>query len=198
MDCTRCGKIFKWKSSFVRHKQRKYPCRPKMFICTDCNKDFVSRQSLGKHKVMYCSKEIEQPQTPLSDILASLLEKENSPRQEDVPVNVPVNVPVDIPTCFGEIMVSWMNQLLALEGKMSFVASTETFNVIDRLLQEGLITTFDHGELYYTTRLFIRLQNMFDMGITSRLREEYTDILLALYEMKRIDRQTLIYMLVNV
>ena len=68
--------------------------------------------------------------------------------------------------------------------------------MIDRMLQDGLIAAFEHGELYLATRLFIRLHNIFQLGMISRMKDEYVDILLTLYEMKKIDRSTFLYMVV--
>ena len=71
--CDRCERDFKWKASLVRHMKRKTPCRKAVYACIDCDRTFVSHQSLGKHKLLYCKKKTYNP-TPLYDILAQLLD----------------------------------------------------------------------------------------------------------------------------
>ena len=45
--CVCCGKMFKVLSNLVQHNNRYRPCREPTY-CNDCNRDFVSRQSLWK------------------------------------------------------------------------------------------------------------------------------------------------------
>ena len=232
--CTHCERSFRWKASLLRHKDRKTPCRKALFNCLDCNKVFVSKQSLGKHKVLYCKNNARCNRTPLSDILERLIERdmtvnennvlsddflnfidkeqvnkdavsskiegENYSTKEDIPCQMPENVDKNVPigdnsvsNCFDEIINSWIKQLFMLEGKFIGDLSShgEAFKIIDRMLQDGLITSYDHGELYYSTRLFIRLHKIHEMGMTSVLKEEYLDILITLFEMKKLSQAAL-------
>ena len=243
-NCECCERGFKYKSSFVRHKLRKTPCRKANFSCDECDRSFVSHPSLGKHKLLYCKKRTGQ-QTPLSDILAKLIDQdailtndkplddfldvldENQPTipsaveplddflevlDENQPaIPQPVAEPLEDKTlssttttttssCFDEVLTNWIGQLNALEGGFNTGASSynEAFHVIDRLLQDGLISTFEHGELYYTTGLFVRLHNIYQMGMVYQLREEYVDILITLFEMKKLNKPAFRYLLLNV
>ena len=216
-SCECCERTFKNKSSLVRHKQRKTPCRKANFLCNDCDRTFVSHQSLGKHKLLYCKKKTGQ-QTPLSDILSRLLDQDvnlanDKPLDEFLDTmndQQPAIPPVAEPTvdkalpstssCFDEVLTNWIGQLNALEGGFDTGTSSynEAFSVVDRLLQDGLISTFEHGELYYTTRLFVRLHNIYQMGMVYQLRGEYVDILITLFEMKKLNKSAFRYLLLNV
>ena len=105
-----------------------------------------------------------------------------------------------IPYYFNEIISSWFSHLFMLEGKFqsSLLSYEEAFRIINRMLEDGLITTFDHGELCYTTKLFIRLCNIYEMGMVCRLREEYIDILIILFEMKKLSKEALKILLLNI
>ena len=216
--CDRCERSFKWKACLVRHKRRKTPCRKPMYSCTDCSKLFVSHQSLNKHKVLYCRKKMSN-QTPLSDILAGLFDQDgmsnnnNKPLDEfldlfnEKPLKASSGETQELPEVklpgtanyFDEVLSSWIDQLLMLEGKFhgGMASYGEAFKIIDRLLQDGLISVFEHSDLYYTTRLFIRLHNIYQMGMITRLKDEYVDILITLFEIKKISRDALQYLLIN-
>ena len=103
-------------------------------------------------------------------------------------------------SCFDEVLTNWIGQLNALEGGFNTYTSSynEAFHVVDRLLQDGLISTFEHGELYYTTGLFVRLHNIYQMGMVYQLREEYVDILITLFEIKKLNKSAFRYLLLNV
>ena len=98
------------------------------------------------------------------------------------------------------MLTNWIGQLNALEGGFNTgtLSHNEAFSVVDRLLQDGLISTFEHGELYYTTRLFVRLHNIYQMGMVYQLRGEYVDILITLFEMKKLSKPAFRYLLLNV
>ena len=74
-SCENCDRGFRCKAGLNRHQKRKTPCRRPMFNCVDCNKFFVSQQSLKKHKILYCKRDAGN-KTPLSDILAKLIERD--------------------------------------------------------------------------------------------------------------------------
>lgn len=216
-SCECCERTFKNKSSLVCHKQRKTPCRKANFSCNDCDRTFVSHQSLGKHKLLYCKKKTGQ-QTPLSDILSRLLDQDvnlandkpldefldtMNDQQPAIPPVAEATEDKALPStssCFDEVLTNWIGQLNALEGGFDTGTSSynEAFSVVDRLLQDGLISTFEHGELYYTTRLFVRLHNIYQMGMVYQLRGEYVDILITLFEMKKLSKPAFRYLLLNV
>ena len=213
--CDRCKRDFKSKAGLARHMKRKTPCRIAMYMCTDCNKSFVSHQSLGKHKLLYCRSRSGN-RTPLSDILATLVDQgemdvtnskplDDSCEEKPLETNagetreLPAAIHPTATNYFDEVLGSWIDQLFMLEGKFHGGMTTygDAFGIIDRMLEDGLISVFEHGDLYYTTRLFIRLHNIYQMGMITRLREEYVDIILSLFEMKKLSKDVLRYLLVN-
>ena len=56
----KCDRYFNWKGNSRRHQNRKIPCRKATHVCTDCKKIFVSQESLGKHKTLYCKANLIQ------------------------------------------------------------------------------------------------------------------------------------------
>ena len=50
------------------------------------------------------------------------------------------------------------------------------YGVINRMLEDGLITSMKHGNLLYTTRLFTRLHIIYQFGILQECKGEYIDI----------------------
>ena len=250
-SCENYDRGFRCKAGLHRHQKRKTPCRRAKFLCADCNKYFVSQQSLKKHKVLYCKRDAGN-KTPLSDILAKLIERDMTlngrPVDEflDIITSDPVNegdvtnrvvdndkpmveqvtestVPgynglscdnsnangnsslpnsesTTIPNYFNEIVNSWISQLFMLEGKFltNLSSHSEAFQIIDRMLQDGLITPFDHSELYYTTGLFIRLHKIHELGLVKRFHNEYIEILITLFEMKKLSREVFKLLLLNV
>ena len=249
-SCENCDRGFRCRAGLNRHLKRKTPCRRPMFNCVDCDKLFVSQQSLKKHKILYCKRDAGN-KTPLSDILAKLIERDMTlngrPVDEflDIITSDPVidgdvtNHVVDnekpmveqviepvapgynglgcdnsnvngssslpnsgstIPNYFNEIVNSWISQLFMLEGKFltNLSSHSEAFQIIDRMLQDGLITPFDHSELYYTTGLFIRLHKIHELGLVKRFHNEYIEILITLFEMKKLSREVFKLLLLNV
>jgi len=62
--CDRCCKNFKQKIDYIRHLKRKYPCKKvifetpthEYFVCQNCNKEFIRKDSLNRHIKKYCKK----------------------------------------------------------------------------------------------------------------------------------------------
>ena len=115
---------------------------------------------------------------------------------------VPFNHPVEASTYhhFDDILIQWTNEILRIEGKFRhhLLVKDETFNIIDRMLQDGLISTYEHGDLVYINRLFIRLHDLIHMNITSLNRREIIDILANLFEMGKLTKAAFIELCVNI
>ena len=85
-----------------------------------------------------------------------------------------------------------------MEGQIRERSYNGAYGIITRMLEGGLITTIEHGSLLYTTRLFARLHTIYQLGMIQECRGEYIEILMKLYDLKKIDRTTIIYLLMNV
>lgn len=66
--CEICEKAFRFKSTFEKHAERKFPCRKALFICS-CNKRLASKDSLRIHRRLYCKNRtsIHQPTSSIFD-----------------------------------------------------------------------------------------------------------------------------------
>ena len=264
--CDRCDRSFRWRSALARHLDRKTLCRKADYTCTDCDGTFVTLETLGKHKLLYCRRKSGNC-TPLSDILMKLLDQEENvavsqpldefldsagdnavepvavvepdvepveqqcimPLMEsiadpivaepdvnstDQPCVIPLMEPIAEPivtcpdvksmeqpcvmSCFDEVVSLWISQLFALEGQIRAGSYDGAYGVINRMLEDGLITTMEHGNLLYTTRLFTRLHTIYQLGMIQECRGEYIDILVTLYDMKKLNRAAFTYLLMNV
>ena len=238
--CDRCNRSFRWRSGLARHTDRKTLCRKADYSCADCGGTFVSLETLGKHKLLYCRSKSGNC-TPLSDILSRLLEQE-----EDAAVSQPLDDFLDsagltepvvepvsnvesteqpcvmscfdklveplidqapdvksveqpcVVSCFDEVVSLWISQLTALEGQIREGSYDGAYGVINRMLEDGLISSMEHGNLLYTTRLFTRLHSIYQLGMLQECKGEYVDILVTLYDMKKINRAAFTYLLLNV
>ena len=115
---------------------------------------------------------------------------------------VPFNRPVEAAAYhhFDDILIQWSNEILRMEGKFRhhLLVKDETFNIIDRMLQDGLISTYEHGDLVHINRLFIRLHDLIHLNITSLNRREIIDILANLFEMGKLTKAAFIELCVNI
>ena len=98
-----------------------------------------------------------------------------------------------------DILTTWLIEIQRLEGvyKSHSVVKEEIFGVIDRMLQDGLLSNVEYNDLVYTTNLFIRLHDLITMYIPSCHKQSVVEILVDLYEMKKITRTVLIELCVN-
>ena len=101
-------------------------------------------------------------------------------------------------SCFDEVVSLWISQLTALEGQIREGSYDGAYGVINRMLEDGLISSMEHGNLLYTTRLFTRLHSIYQLGMLQECKGEYIDILVTLYDMKKINRAAFTYLLLNV
>ena len=183
----------------------------------------MSLETLGKHKLLYCRSKSGNC-TPLSDILSRLLEQEkdvavSQPLDDfldSAGLTEPVLEPVStvestgqatdvksveqpcVVSCFDEVVSLWISQLTALEGQIREGSYDGAYGVINRMLEDGLISSMEHGNLLYTTRLFTRLHSIYQLGMLQECKGEYVDILVTLYDMKKINRAAFTYLLLNV
>ena len=326
--CGRCDRYFRWKVGLQRHMERKRPCRKAMYSCSDCNRVFVSTQSLGKHKTLYCkfkpvlvkeevpaientssatlsdlldalynrdhqhlpaTTEID-PTTTFSDLLSTLMPSPSSPpppydeqvlaaaaaaaaadikqddnpfeaafseaiqqqqqqqqqpadepilysfneqhqqeqEQEQQPADKPIlyrfdeqQQPADEPNIysffdqqqqpaddepnnilyrFDDMLMQWMNEIIRMEGNFRNTATVkgEVAKVLDRMLQDGLISMHEHGQMIYTNQLFVRLHDLIHMNMHSLNRREIMDILVNIFEMGKITKTVFVEMCINI
>ena len=115
---------------------------------------------------------------------------------------VPFNQSVEASTYhhFDDILSQWTNEILRIEGKFRhhLLVKDETFMIIDRMLQDGLISTYEHGNLTYINRLFIRLHDLIHMNISTISRREIIEILANLFEMGKLTKTAFIELCVNI
>ena len=106
----------------------------------------------------------------------------------------------DILYCFDDILLQWMDEILRIEGKFksNTIVKGEVAKVVDRMLQDGLISLHEHEHLTYTNELFIRLHNLIHMNSHSIYRRDIINILATLFEMQKITKTVFIEMCVNI
>ena len=92
-----------------------------------------------------------------------------------------------------------MCEIQRLEGtcKSHSLVKDEIFDILYRMLQDGLLTREEHGDLVYTSNLFIRLHDLITMYIPAHHKRSIIEILAELYEMKKITRTVLVELCVN-
>ena len=103
--------------------------------------------------------------------------------------------------CFDEMLVAWMDEILRLEGKVrsNAIVKGEVAKVINRMLQDGLISDYEHESLSHTNKLFIRLHDLIYMKTFSLNRKrEIVDILADLFEMHRITKSVFVELCINI
>ena len=116
------------------------------------------------------------------------------------PFDRPADVSADSSHQFDDILVQWVEEVLRIEGKFrhNLGVKEETFNIINRMVQDGLISTNDHGNLMYVNRLFIRLHDLIHMSTTPlNGRREIIDIMLELFQMRKLTKTAFIELCVN-
>ena len=91
--------------------ERKRKCRKAMYSCSDCNRMFVSTQSLGKHKTLYCKFKplLVKEEVPvvenntsatLSDLLDALYNRDH--------LQLPSTTEIDATTTFSDLLSTLM------------------------------------------------------------------------------------------
>ena len=97
--CKQCDRYFKWKVGLKRHQEnRKTPCRKALYSCSDCNKVFVSTQSLSKHRKLYCKSkpilsrdEVNNDDNTSSVTLSNLLDALYNRDHQQIPATTPID-----------------------------------------------------------------------------------------------------------
>ena len=100
--------------------------------------------------------------------------------------------------CFDEVLIAWMDEILRLEGKIrsNAVLRGEVAMVIDRMLQDGLISSHEHDDMSETNKLFVRLHDLIHLKTyTLGRKREIIDILINLFEIGRLTRSTFMELL---
>lgn len=102
--------------------------------------------------------------------------------------------------CFDQVLLQWMDEILQLEGKFAnnAIVKGEVARVVDRLLQDGLLSCYEHGQLTYVNHLFIRLHDLIHMNMHAVNRREIVGILANLFEMNKISKTVFVEMCVNI
>ena len=68
--------------------------------------------------------------------------------------------------------------------------------VIDRMLQDGLISSHEHDDMSETNKLFVRLHDLIHLKTYTLYRKrEIIDILINLFEIGRLTRSTFMELL---
>ena len=98
-----------------------------------------------------------------------------------------------------DILTTWLSEIHRLEGvhRSHSLVKEEIFAVLYRMLQDGLITNVEYDDLVYTSNLFIRLHDLITMYIPTHHKQSVIEILIDLYDMKKITRMVLIELCVN-
>ena len=65
------------------------------------------------------------------------------------------------------------------------------------MLQDGLLSTIEYNDLIYTSNLFIKLHDLITVYLPTIHKRSVIDILTELYEIKKITRNVLIEICVN-
>jgi uncharacterized C2H2 Zn-finger protein len=69
--CKRCNKIYKYKSDYDRHVNRKNPCKRSVvstvFKCSECLNTYATKGSLKRHQNGYCTAKQEDSDDNQSD-----------------------------------------------------------------------------------------------------------------------------------
>ena len=115
------------------------------------------------------------------------------------PFDQPVEVSAGSSHQFDDILVQWVYEILRIEGKFRhhLLVKDETFSIIDRMVQDGLISAYEHGNLIYINRLFMRLHDLIHMSITALNRREIIDIMLELFQVGKLTKTAFIELCVN-
>ena len=98
-----------------------------------------------------------------------------------------------------DILTTWLGEIQRSEGvyKSHSLVKEEIFGVVDRMLQDGLLSNVEYDDLVYTSNLFIRLHDLITMYIPACHKQSVVEILVDLYDMKKITRTVLIELYVN-
>ena len=119
--------------------------------------------------------------------------------------NVEDNVADELPTaalqCFDGVLIAWMNEILKLEGTVrnNDIVRLEVSKVIERLLQDGLISPYEHDSLSHANTLFVRLHDLISMKVFSDNRKrEVLEILIDLFEMNKITKPMFVELCLNI
>ncbi len=89
---------------------------------------------------------------------------------------------------------SWLHEIQRLEGtcKSDVTLKNDIYQILYRMLQDGLLKEQEYNDLMYTSKLFIKLQELINMYIPSLHKRDIIKLLLELYDMRRIDKFALI------
>ena len=111
------------------------------------------------------------------------------------------NIATAVIHCFDEVLVEWMDEILCLEGKVrsNAIVKGEVAKVIDRMLEDGLISNYEHQCMLETNKLFVRLHDLIHMKTyTINRKREIIDILATLFEIGRLTKNAFVELCVNI
>ena len=100
---------------------------------------------------------------------------------------------------FDNILTSWLCEIQRLENvcKSNSIVKDKILESLYHMLQDGLLSTIEYNDLVYTSNLFIKLHDLITVYSPAIHKRSVIDILTELYEMKKITRDVLIEMCVN-
>ena len=142
-----------------------------------------------------------------SDSLLALLDeiKFSSPSHDavagsEIPAVSTTETKDNLLTDFNQILYSWLHEIQRLEStyRSDAVIKNDIFLILHRMLQDGLLSESEYNELKFTSDLFIKLHQLINMYIPSIHKKDMILNLLDLYEIKKIDRNSLVELLLTV
>ena len=122
-------------------------------------------------------------------------------QQQQVPSNKdsPTTTTTERMLYFDTLLSNWMNSILQFEGKIrkNNTNTNEVEHVINRMLEDGLISSQEYNEMIHVNKLFIRLHEMVHMDMLFLNRTEMVEIVLDLYELRKIGKEIVLSLIVQ-
>ena len=114
--------------------------------------------------------------------------------QQQPPLPAPTQENSDILHTFDDILTSWLREVQRLEGVYISDAAIKknVSSILSRMLQDGLLSERDYEDLTYTSTLFMQLHDLICMYNPTLNKRKVIELLIKLYDMRRISKSVLI------